>query len=160
MALTNFEWFKHFIVSSQRFQWNKKSLYAENIKLIFHLNCFTYFSECSLQAVRHGLWGVKCGMWVSWSSIMQQKVRKTFLCQWVVIMWAKQRSNWPVWSSKIKLSISHPTAHRPCPTPCKLHPTNYSLHPYSPQNSQTQMRSVLRQAWTFYLYGWLEQSWI
>ena len=41
-------------------------------------NFFTYFVECSLQAVWRGLWGAGRLMRVSSGSITQQNVRKTF----------------------------------------------------------------------------------
>ena len=72
------------------------------------------------------------GMRVSSRSIMQQNLRKTFLCQWIVTRWAKQRPNLQVSSSKIKLSISHPANYT-------LQPANYNPHPYAPQNSQTRL---------------------
>ena len=63
MAFTNFKWFKHLIVKDFK---KIKTVNQENIKLMFHLKLFTYFVECSLQVVGHGLrgvvWGVECGL--------------------------------------------------------------------------------------------------
>ena len=36
----------------------------ENIKLIVHFQLFTYFVECSLQAVGRGLQGARDGAWL------------------------------------------------------------------------------------------------